>query len=274
MAHRTHTQAERESRRAQERELIRAAVEQLRSSEGWQRWLRARSSFHAYSLRNQLLIAHQHESAQRVAGFKAWLELGYCVRRGRARFASARPARRARMPSSAGSPRALIPRSARRRPSAWRASSPRTRSRRCPRRPARRRSIRRSHRSTVRSHRAHRSPHRPGGDTRPHRLDHLARRPERPVRFGRRRDLDQDIARRHALVATLIHELAHVLVRFDHEEEDPKLTYAQEELVVESVAFSVCGVLGLDTSANSIPYLVAWSVRRTSSRCSSGPRPS
>src|ERR687884_23194 len=58
------------------------AVEQLRSSDRWQRWLTTRRHFHSYSLRNQLLIAMQNPDATRVAGFKAWLAMGYCVRRG------------------------------------------------------------------------------------------------------------------------------------------------------------------------------------------------
>ena len=37
------------------------------------------------------------------------------------------------------------------------------------------------------------------------------------------------------------------------------LAYAEEELVVESVAYTVCGSLGLDTSGYSIPYLASWS---------------
>ena len=56
-------------------------------------------------------------------------------------------------------------------------------------------------------------------------------------------------------LATLIHELAHALVGL---EPDAKLTYAQEELVVESIAWSSCQTVGLDTSANSIPYLASW----------------
>ena len=60
-------------------------------------------------------------------------------------------------------------------------------------------------------------------------------------------------------IAALLHELAHTLVRVDREDGDPQLTYAGEELVVESVAMSVAGILGVDTSANSIPYLTAWS---------------
>ena len=53
-----------------------------------------------------------------------------------------------------------------------------------------------------------------------------------------------------------IHELSHALVGAD--KEAPKLTYAQEELVVESIAFCCCQTVGLDTSANSIPYLTSW----------------
>jgi antirestriction protein ArdC len=60
-------------------------------------------------------------------------------------------------------------------------------------------------------------------------------------------------------VKTFIHELAHALVREDRQDGDPDLTYAQEELVVESIAMSTCGVLGLDTSGYSIAYLASWS---------------
>jgi hypothetical protein len=52
-----------------------------------------------------------------------------------------------------------------------------------------------------------------------------------------------------------IHELAHALVGL---EPDAKLTYAQEELVVESIAWSCAQTVCLDTSANSIPYLASW----------------
>jgi N-terminal domain of anti-restriction factor ArdC len=47
-----------------------------------QRWLAARRHFHSYSLANQLLIAMQKPDATKVAGFRAWLKLGYCVRKG------------------------------------------------------------------------------------------------------------------------------------------------------------------------------------------------
>src|SRR3954462_9725311 len=53
------SEAEREQRHAADRAFVQHAVEQLRSSEGWQRWLATRRHFHIYSLRNQLLLAMQ-----------------------------------------------------------------------------------------------------------------------------------------------------------------------------------------------------------------------
>lgn len=79
------SEQERELRRAEDRERLRRAAEQLLSSEGWQRWVRARSSngLARYSLTNQLLVALQSGGrATFVAGFKQWLQLGYCVKRG------------------------------------------------------------------------------------------------------------------------------------------------------------------------------------------------
>lgn len=78
------TEAELEERRKRDRERLRHAAEQLLSSEGWQRWVRVRSrnGLSRYSLSNQLLIAMSCPEATFVAGFKAWLELGYCVRKG------------------------------------------------------------------------------------------------------------------------------------------------------------------------------------------------
>ncbi len=60
-------------------------------------------------------------------------------------------------------------------------------------------------------------------------------------------------------VKTLVHELGHALVRAERAEGDPPMSYDEEELIVESVAFTVCGSLGIDTSSYSIPYLASWS---------------
>lgn len=62
----------------------------------------------------------------------------------------------------------------------------------------------------------------------------------------------------NARAATVVQELAHALVRVDRQDGDPELGYAQEELVVESIAYTVCGGLGLDTSGAAVPYLASW----------------
>jgi antirestriction protein ArdC len=85
MRHHQLSDEERDQRRAQDRERLRQASEQLLSSDGWQRWVRARASngLARYSLTNQLLVALQSEGRARfVAGFKQWLALGYCVQKG------------------------------------------------------------------------------------------------------------------------------------------------------------------------------------------------
>jgi len=50
MPTRTFTDHERQGRREADRRRTREAVEALRASEGWQRWLRLRHHFHTYSL--------------------------------------------------------------------------------------------------------------------------------------------------------------------------------------------------------------------------------
>ena len=76
------TPEQRDARRRERLDRLRQATSALLTSEGWQRWLRTRSRFHRYSLRNTLLIAFQCPHATHVAGFRRWLELGRCVRKG------------------------------------------------------------------------------------------------------------------------------------------------------------------------------------------------
>src|SRR5215218_11136256 len=78
------TDAERELRRAADRERLKQAAEQLLTSDGWQRWvrLRSRAGLARLSLSNQLLVDLARPDASFVAGFKAWRDLGYCVRKG------------------------------------------------------------------------------------------------------------------------------------------------------------------------------------------------
>ncbi len=78
------SESEREQRRARDRERLKAAAEQLLTSEGWERWVhvRSRNGLSRYSVNNQLLIALARPDATFVAGFRAWLELGYQVDKG------------------------------------------------------------------------------------------------------------------------------------------------------------------------------------------------
>lgn len=78
------TEQERAERRAQDRERMDAATRALLDSDGWMRWVtvRSRNGLSRYSFGNQLLIAMQCPEATYVAGFKAFLELERCVRKG------------------------------------------------------------------------------------------------------------------------------------------------------------------------------------------------
>jgi hypothetical protein len=81
---RTLNEQERADRRRQARERLQHAAEQLLTSEGWQRWVRVRSQagLARLSMSNQLLVALTRPDATFVGGFKAWLGLGYAVRKG------------------------------------------------------------------------------------------------------------------------------------------------------------------------------------------------
>jgi hypothetical protein len=59
-------------------------------------------------------------------------------------------------------------------------------------------------------------------------------------------------------VKTRCHELAHALIRRERQDGDPELDRASEELVVESVAFTCVGALGIQTDGYSVPYLASW----------------
>lgn len=261
MPTRTLSNAERQARRGADRKRTREAVEALRASDGWQNWLRLRHHFRTYSLTNQLLIALAMPEATRVAGFKAWIKLGYCVRRGEHAVI------RIWMP---------IPPS-RKQLAAWEAASgdpadkPRTRYRLGPV----------WDRSQVEPLPPPAQPvpldppmTEPDGDSLAWafpRLETLAGDLGCSLVIERHPDgrggyympelqiisLNQANAINHQ-IKTLVHELSHALLRHT-ELDDVTLTYSEEELVVESIALTVVGGLGLDTSGYSIPYIASWS---------------
>jgi antirestriction protein ArdC len=259
------TTDERAARRAADRQLLTDAVQALTTSEGWQRWLTARRTFHRYSLHNQLLIGLQAPDATHVASFRAWLRLGYCVRRGQRALHIWAP-----VPPT------------KRQLREWRddGADPKTRPR------VRFRLVPVFDRSQVDA-----LPDHPGGPAPlepPHHLvdgDDLAHLLEHdgpldalctelavtmtiePMRGGahgycepdRRRIVLADGLPPNHQVKTAIHELAHALVRLEPQSGDTSLSYAEEELVAETVAFTVTGALGIDTGGYSVAYLASWS---------------
>jgi hypothetical protein len=82
------TESERNARRQADRQRIEQAARALLTTEGWKRWIRVRATngLSRYSLRNQWLIACECHARgitpTYVAGFRAFLALNRCVRRG------------------------------------------------------------------------------------------------------------------------------------------------------------------------------------------------
>ncbi|HEY5053351.1 MAG TPA: ArdC family protein [Solirubrobacterales bacterium] len=259
------SEEERAKKRAAERELMAAATQELRSSEGWQRWLRVRRHFRTYSFHNQLLIAHQRPGATRVAGFRRWLTLGYAVRKGERGLCIWAPC-----PPSKEKLRQ------------WREAGAKPDDRP----PTFFRLVKVFDRSQVEP-----LPEFPGGAVdldppiEPVQGDGLAGLLEPLAAFASSIGCHVVIEEiegaangyfdprsgkiaideigpefsPNAQVQTEIHELAHALVRRDRRAVEPKLSYAEEEVVVECVAYTVCSAVGLDTAGFSVPYMTAWS---------------
>ncbi len=254
------TDAQRAERRAADREYARQAIEALRSSEGWQRWLSTRARFHTYSATNQMLLAMQRPTAQYVAGFKRWLSLGYCVKKGETalriwapippskkkleawRAAGADPDQRPRTfftlsPVFADDQVAELPPPAEPAPL------------HCPMRELEGEDL---------------APILPalivlgaetGCEVRFEAIPGAARGYYAPD--SKRIGVEAAMAGNQQ-AATLVHELAHALTRADRQDGDPELDYAAEELVAESVAFTVVRSLGVAADAKSIPYMASW----------------
>ena len=78
------SEAERTERRQADRDRLEQAARALLTSEGWRTWVevRGRNGLARYSFGNQLLIAMQRPDATYVAGYRAFLALNRCVRKG------------------------------------------------------------------------------------------------------------------------------------------------------------------------------------------------
>ena len=76
------TGGSREERMAEILQTLEQGIAGILTSEGYARYLQAASRFHAYSFGNVILVMCQRPDATHVAGFRRWLELGRCVRKG------------------------------------------------------------------------------------------------------------------------------------------------------------------------------------------------
>jgi antirestriction protein ArdC len=245
------TEAEREGRRRRDRERLAEATRALLSSEGWTAWLCARATLHGYSLRNTLLIAQEARrrgfTPTHVAGFKAWLKLGRCVRRGERGIAILGPVRvkeRDGDDEETGECRVFF-----RTAYVFDVSQtqPLPGVEPAPLEPPR---------APVEgdSHAALLLP-----------LEQLAldlgytvcyrelERMDGLCDYRARRISVADRLAPNGRVAVLVHELAHALVG-----RESGLAKQLEELAVEAVAYVVCAAAGLDTACDSVPYIAGW----------------
>jgi antirestriction protein ArdC len=249
---------QRDARRREQLEQLRQATSALLTSEGWQRWLRTRSRFHRYSLRNTLLIAFQCPHATHVAGFRRWLELGRCVRKGEKGIRILAPIRY----RNSGGEQADTSESEQRLVGFRLAAvfdvsqtEPLPGVEPAPLEP----------------------PGQPvSGDSHAHLLSPLEQHAAtlgftvqyEPLhgRAGYCSSREKRVVVDSGLpangkVATLVHELAHA-----HGIDYSSYSRPDAELIVESVACIVCGSLGLDTRNESVPYLAGWNDHQAAER--------
>ena len=251
------TDDERAELRSKERELMNDAVRSLLTSEGWQRWLRVRALFRQYSAANTWLIAMQMPDATRVAGFRTWLKLNRCVRKGEHAIRIWAPMT-VKLRDADGSVK---------KDEQTGQELKRVRFRLAPVFDVS---------QTEQLPGAEKVPLSPPsapvtGDSHAALIPPLIAFAESlgvPVAYeqlapnvgGYFDTVEKRIALAegrpaNATVRVLIHEQAHMLVdRLDAE----AYPYAREEVIVETATYLVCRAAGLDVSASSIPYVASW----------------
>jgi hypothetical protein len=257
MGYRKLTEAERAERRQADRDRLEQAARALLSSDGWQRWVRVRSTngLSRYSFHNQLLIAMQRPDASYVAGFRAFLGLNRCVRKGERAIRILAPMSvRAQENGTEGreggedgeQPRRTVFHAVAVFDVSQTEGLPGT--------------------EPV----SLESPSQPiQGDTHAHLLTPLdqlagelgysvARRPLDGPADGwcdnqKREIVVNDELPANAQVRVLVHEIAHALgVGYTD------YGRRRAEVLVDTVTFIVCGAVGLDTSGSSVPYVAGW----------------
>lgn len=241
---------ERDERRVRQRELLAEASRQLLSSHGWKRWLRARATLHPYSFHNTLLIAQEcHRrgfAPSHVAGFKTWLKLGRCVRKGEKGIPIHVPIRVKKRDDDADETTdvkvffrtANVFDVSQTDPLPGVDPAPLT----PPRAPV-----------DGDSHADLLSPLERLADDLGYTVAYRARQGADGLCDHRHRAISvSDTLSSNGQVAVLIHELAHALVG-----RGTGMASDVEEVVVEAVAFLCCTAAGLDTSCDSVPYIVS-----------------
>jgi hypothetical protein len=244
------TPEQRDAHRRERLDQLREATDALLTSQGWQRWLRTRSRFHRYSLRNTLLIAFQCPHATHVAGFRKWLELGRCVRKGEKAIRIFAPVRYRRRDSDqngeeeggeelVGFKLAAVFDVSQTEPLPGVDPAPLD----PPGQPV----TGDSHTGLIAPLEQHAASlgYTVSYEPLDGRAGYCSARDTRIV-------IDTGLPA-NGKVTTLVHELAHA-----HGIDYQRFSRPEAELIVESVACIVCAGAGLDTSGESVPYLAGW----------------
>lgn len=242
------TETQRQERRDHQREQLKQAAETLLTSDGWQRWVRVRASFHRYSLNNTLLIALQRPDATRVAGFRAWLKLGRCVRKGEKAIRIWAPMR-LKQPDEQGK-EAVGERVLFRAVSVFDIAQT-------------------DPLPDVDPVEVEPPSLAITGDSHTHLLDPLQKLAAEEGYKVELRELGGDTQGwcnyesreivvdstlpANARVRVLVHELAHVLGG-----RSQQFGHAQAEVIVDTATYLVCAAVGLDTSGETVPYIAGW----------------
>ncbi len=253
------TPEQRDERRRQQLDQLREATSALLTSEGWQRWLRTRSRFHRYSLRNTLLIAFQCPHATHVAGFRKWLELGRCVRKGETAIRIFAPVRYHRRDDDERTDNEKAGEQVVGFKLAYvfdvSQTDPLPGVEPAPLDPPGQSVGGDSHAHLLAPLEEHAASlgYTVGYEPLDGRAGYCSARESRIV-------IDATLPA-NGKVATLVHELAHA-----HGIDYQRFSRPEAELIVESVACIVCAGAGLDTSSESVPYLAGWSPEQATER--------
>jgi antirestriction protein ArdC len=244
------TPEQRDARRREQLDQLREATSALLTSDGWQRWLRTRSRFHRYSLRNTLLIAFQCPHATHVAGFRKWLELGRCVRKGEKAIRIFAPVRYRHRDNEQNDENEAGERLVGFKLAAVfdvSQTEPRLGVEPAPLDPPGQPVTGDSHAELLAPLEQHAASlgYTVSYESLQGRAGYCSAREARIV-------IDTALPA-NGKVTTLVHELAHA-----HGIDYQRFSRAEAELIVESVACIVCAGAGLDTRGESIPYLAGW----------------